>query len=153
MSQGTATEYNVINNKMDQLDILTLCSPAETPFFTSAPKYRKVRSDIFEYYADNIDAVSLDTIGDGEDVVAFEIRQKTVPSYSSAFKFNTKAGKYRADNRKTQTPQAYPTKSGEARCSQLSRLNATLKPPSAPTKKLFGPAKKWGTNAADSAHS
>lgn len=76
MSQGTATEYNVINNRMDQLDILTLCSPAETPFFTSAPKYRKVRSDIFEYYADNIDAVSLDTIGDGQDVVTFDNKAK-----------------------------------------------------------------------------
>lgn len=74
MAQGT--EYNVINNRMDKLDILTLCDPTSTPIFSTARKYRKVRSDVFEYYADNLDDVSTDTIADGRDVDEFDNKAK-----------------------------------------------------------------------------
>lgn len=70
-----ATEYSEIsaiaNKKTDQLDIITLVEPAETPIFTSAQKYRKVNSSVFEYYADSLDDVSLDTVADGKDVDDF----------------------------------------------------------------------------------
>ena len=69
-------EYNVINNKMDQLDILTLSEPAETPVFTSAKKYRKVRSPLFEYYTDSLEDVKLTTVADGVDVESFDNKAK-----------------------------------------------------------------------------
>ena len=69
-------EYNVVNNKMDQLDILTLSEPAETPVFTSAKKYRKVRSPLFEYYTDSLEDITLDTFADGKDVESFENKAK-----------------------------------------------------------------------------
>lgn len=86
-----AREYDPINNRMDQLDILTLCSPAETPLFTSVPKYRKVRSDVFEYYGDNLDDVNISTIADGRDVDGFadktknrtKIQQRTQKQFSA----------------------------------------------------------------------
>ena len=65
-------QYNTINNRESKLDILTLCDPTETPLYSTLPKEVKVRSDVFEYYADRLKKPSRQTIADGKDVETFD---------------------------------------------------------------------------------
>lgn len=109
------TEYNTINNRLDKLDILTLCDPAETPVFSSTSKYRKVRSDIFEYHADSLDGIKLSTIADGRDVESFDNKAKNRTVIQQRTQIQNRTWKVSRGQEKDSDPAGVKDEVGRAR--------------------------------------
>lgn len=65
-----ATSYNVVGNREDLSDILTILEPEVTPV-TSMAKKQKATATTFEWQVDDLQEVEFAGVNEGEDVSAF----------------------------------------------------------------------------------
>jgi len=62
-----AESFNVVNNREDRMDLLTIVSPEKTPILSSMPKTRAQSATLAEWFTDDYDNVSFAGVKEGED--------------------------------------------------------------------------------------
>lgn len=62
-----AESFNVVNNREDRMDLLTIVSPEKTPILSGMPKTGAQSATLAEWFTDDYDNVSFPGVKEGED--------------------------------------------------------------------------------------
>jgi len=69
---ASATTYNVVNNREDKLDFISLVAPEDTPMYSTLPKSKAPSAVTQEWTADDLDNPSFPGYVEGSDVSSYE---------------------------------------------------------------------------------
>jgi len=67
-----ANSFDVVNNREDRMDLLTIVSPEQTPILSSQPKTSAQSATLTEWFTDDYDNVSFGGVKEGEDNTSFD---------------------------------------------------------------------------------
>ncbi len=62
-----AESFNVVNNREDRMDLLTIVAPEKTPILSGMPKTRAQSATLAEWFTDDYDNVEFAGVKEGED--------------------------------------------------------------------------------------
>jgi len=62
-----ANSFDVVNNKEDRMDLLTIVSPEKTPILSGMPKGKAQSATLAEWFTDDYDNVDFSGVKEGED--------------------------------------------------------------------------------------
>lgn len=120
-----AQSFDVVNNREDRMDLLTIVSPEKTPILSGMPKTRAQSATIAEWFTDDYDNVTFPGIKEGEDQLTHSDKTKNREAIGNRYQI------YRKDYAVTDIQEAVDTagvgsEEAKAKSKSISELKQSM---------------------------